>query len=149
LIKTTYVDPNGQIRDWESCQRPTRPKNSEIDGVGIAAILEKEDGPHILLQKQFRPPIAKVVIEVPAGLIDEGENAEVCALRELKEETGYVGEIVRGGFEMTPVMFNGRNFEFAPRKEALTFNIRSGILQYQLEYGTCHRGHVETGESES
>lgn len=111
MIKTTYVDPNGQTRDWESCQRPTRPKNSEIDGVGIAAILEKEDGPQILLQKQFRPPIAKVVIEVPAGLIDEGENAEVCALRELKEETGYVGEIVRGGFEMTPVMFNGRNFE--------------------------------------
>jgi ADP-ribose pyrophosphatase len=40
-------------------------------------------------------------------LIDEGETAEECALRELKEETGYVGEIVRGGFEMTPVMFNG------------------------------------------
>lgn len=44
---------------------------------------------------------------MPAGLIDGGETAEECALRELKEETGYVGEIVRGGFEMTPVMFNG------------------------------------------
>jgi len=59
------------------------------------------------LQRQWRPPIGKVCIEVPAGLIDEGETAEECALRELKEETGYVGEIIRGGFEMTPVMFNG------------------------------------------
>jgi len=107
LIKTTYSDPNGQIRDWESCQRPTRPKDSVIDGVGIVAILQKPDGPHILLQKQWRPPIAKVVIEVPAGLIDAGESAEECALRELKEESGYVGEIVRDGFEMTPIMFNG------------------------------------------
>jgi 8-oxo-dGTP pyrophosphatase MutT (NUDIX family) len=58
------------------------------------------------LQKQFRPPIDQVVIEVPAGLIDEGESAEECALRELREETGYVGRLVEG-WEGTGVMFNG------------------------------------------
>lgn len=73
------------------------------------AVLQKADGPHIVLQKQFRPPVAKVVIEVPAGLIDEGEDMEECALRELKEETGYIGEVVRG-FEGTPVIFNGKFF---------------------------------------
>ena len=60
-------------------------------------------GPEIVLQKQFRPPLDKVVIEIPAGLIDEGETAEQAAIRELKEETGYVAEVL----ETSPVMFNG------------------------------------------
>lgn len=55
------------------------------------------------MQKQFRPPINKVVIEVPAGLVDEGETAEQSAVRELREETGYVGTVE----ETSPVMFNG------------------------------------------
>lgn len=75
--------------------------------MGIVAILQKPDGPEIILQKQFRPPINKVCIEVPAGLVDEGETAGQAAVRELKEETGYVGEVIEGEFGMTPVMFNG------------------------------------------
>jgi len=71
------------------------------------AILEKSGGPEILLQKQYRPPIDKVCIEVPAGLVDEGESAETCAVRELKEETGYVGKVIEGSLGKTPVMFNG------------------------------------------
>ena len=62
-------------------------------------------GPAIVLQKQYRPPVDKVCIEVPAGLIDEGETAEEAAVRELREETGYVGAVN----EMTPIMFNGKN----------------------------------------
>lgn len=69
--------------------------------------MEKPSGPELLLQKQYRPPIDKVCIEVPAGLVDEGEDAESCALRELKEETGYVGEVIKSTLGVTPVMFNG------------------------------------------
>jgi len=47
---------------------------------------------------------------VPAGLIDEGETAEECALRELKEETGYVGKIVEGGFGVGPIIWNDPGF---------------------------------------
>lgn len=61
----------------------------------------------MLLQKQFRPPIGKVTIEIPAGLVDEGESAAEAAVRELKEETGYVG-VVREGEGV--VMFNGSFF---------------------------------------
>lgn len=81
----------------------TRPANSLIDAVGIVTILNKQSGPELLLQKQYRPPIDKVVIEVPAGLIDAGETPEECAVRELKEETGYVGVAEKTG----GVMYNG------------------------------------------
>ncbi|KAE8454515.1 hypothetical protein EG329_000138 [Mollisiaceae sp. DMI_Dod_QoI] len=106
LILTKYTDPLGKERTWEHAERPTRPKNSEVDGVGIVAILDKPTGPEIILQKQFRPPINAVTIEVPAGLIDAGETPEEAAIRELKEETGYVGVVS----ETTPVMFNDPGF---------------------------------------
>ncbi|KAK4236023.1 hypothetical protein C8A03DRAFT_17291 [Achaetomium macrosporum] len=99
-------DPKGVKRTWESAERRTRPKDSEIDGVGIVAILEKETGPEIVLQKQYRPPLDKIVIELPAGLVDEGETAEQAAVRELKEETGYVAEVL----ETSPIMFNDPGF---------------------------------------
>lgn len=72
--------------------------------MGIVAILNKPTGPELLLQKQYRPPIDKVVIEVPAGLIDAGETVEECAVRELKEETGYVGVAEK----TSCVMYNGK-----------------------------------------
>ena len=43
------------------------------------------------------------MIEVPAGLVDAGESAAESAVRELKEETGYVGVAA----EIRPVMYNG------------------------------------------
>ncbi|MCJ1276688.1 hypothetical protein MMC21_004495 [Puttea exsequens] len=106
LVLTTYKDPLGKERKWESAERLTRPKNSPIDGVGIIAIFQKSTGPELLLQKQFRPPIDTVVIELPAGLADEGESAAESAVRELREETGYVGVAA----EISPVMFNDPGF---------------------------------------
>ena len=50
-------------------------------------------GPSLLLQKQFRPPLDKVTIEVPSGLVDEGESPATSAIRELKEETGYIATL--------------------------------------------------------
>lgn len=41
---------------------------------------EKGEPARILLQKQFRPPVGKFCVEVPAGLIDEGESPEECAV---------------------------------------------------------------------
>ncbi|TVY28528.1 ADP-ribose pyrophosphatase, partial [Lachnellula hyalina] len=106
LVLTTYTDPLGTERTWEHAERRTRPTGSDIDGVGIVAILEKPTGPEIVLQKQYRPPLDKIVIEVPAGLVDAGESAEQAAVRELKEETGYVGVVS----ESSPVMYNDPGF---------------------------------------
>lgn len=90
----------------------TRGDKAEIDAVGIVTILQKDAGPEILLQKQFRPPIGKVSIEIPAGLIDVGETGDQAAIRELREETGYVGEIIRSERDgiAEGVMFNSPGF---------------------------------------
>lgn len=94
LVETTYVDPAGNTRLWETAKRTTRPA-SQVDGVGIIALLKRTlHKDCVVMVKQFRPPLDSYCLEFPAGLIDEGESAEVAALRELKEETGYKGEVV-------------------------------------------------------
>ncbi|KAF1344632.1 NUDIX hydrolase domain-like protein [Delphinella strobiligena] len=110
LIKTTYTSADGKTREWESAVRSTRPKESLVDAVGVIAILEKSSGPELLLQKQYRPPIDKISIEVPAGLVDQGESPKEAALRELKEETGYIGEVIEGQLGLTPTFFNDPGF---------------------------------------
>ena len=60
----------------------------------IAAFLRT--GRRVLFVRQYRPPAGKYTIELPAGLLDkEGESVEDAALRELYEETGYAGKILR------------------------------------------------------
>ncbi|KAM4523961.1 ADP-sugar pyrophosphatase [Fundulus diaphanus] len=95
LEQTTYMDPAGNTRTWETVKRTTRRTNTEADGVGIIALLKRTlHKDCVVMVKQFRPPLGCNTLEFPAGLIDEGETAEAAALRELKEETGYKGEVV-------------------------------------------------------
>jgi ADP-ribose pyrophosphatase len=48
-----------------------------------------DDG-RVVLERQFRYPMQRVMTEFPAGKIDPGEDHLACARRELLEETGYV-----------------------------------------------------------
>jgi len=56
---------------------------------GAVAIVPLLDDGRLVLERQFRYPVGKVLLEIPAGKIDPGEDTLACARRELLEETGY------------------------------------------------------------
>lgn len=78
VYKDTVVLPNGKeaTREW-------------IKHPGASAVVPVLSDGRIVLVKQYRYPMEKVTLEIPAGKLDSNEPPEVCALRELKEETGY------------------------------------------------------------
>lgn len=57
--------------------------------VNVVALTEENE---IILVKQYRHGIGECVLEIPGGVIDEGESSLVAAKRELLEETGYLFE---------------------------------------------------------
>ena len=61
-----------------------------IEHPGGGVILPVFENNDILLVKQYRYPIGEDVIELPAGKLDNNEDPQHCAERELREETGYV-----------------------------------------------------------
>lgn len=73
--------PNGEEAVREYLTHP--------GAVAVVAILD--DG-RVLLERQYRYPIAKACIEIPAGKLEIGEDHLLCAKRELEEETGYTAK---------------------------------------------------------
>jgi ADP-ribose pyrophosphatase len=71
---------------------------------GAVVIIPITSEGKILMVKQWRRAVGKILIELPAGTLEEGEPVAVCAQRELQEETGYKSNelISLGGFYSAP-----------------------------------------------
>lgn len=79
LRKDTCLMPNGhEVPEYYVLEYP--------DWVNVVALTE--EGKFILV-RQYRHGVAGTVLEIPGGVIDEGESADEAARRELLEETGY------------------------------------------------------------
>ncbi|MDO4589528.1 MAG: NUDIX hydrolase [Fusobacterium sp.] len=73
--------PNEKVVEWTF--------TSKREAVGVVAVFEDDT---VLLVKQYRPAVKLVTTEIPAGILEKGEEPQEAALRELEEETGYKAE---------------------------------------------------------
>jgi ADP-ribose pyrophosphatase len=55
----------------------------------IPLLDDGKGGYRVVLERQYRHPVGRVMVEFPAGKLDAGEVTQTCAQRELQEETGY------------------------------------------------------------
>jgi len=75
-----------------------------IEHAACIVVIAVDADDNILLVKQYRSALEKELLEIPAGGIDKGENAEAAVIREMREETGFRPQKVArlGGFYSTP-----------------------------------------------
>ena len=75
-----------------------------VEHENCVAIVALDDAENILLVRQFRKPVEKELLEIPAGGIDPGETPEEAVRREMREETGFLPRKVAklGGFYSSP-----------------------------------------------
>lgn len=95
MYNAEYTNKFGTTKNWSIASRKSKEtmeniffngEEGKIDAVIIVATHIEEN--KLVIIKQFRVPLNDYVYEIPAGLIDAGEDFETTVRRELKEETG-------------------------------------------------------------
>ena len=94
LMRRHFLDRLGKHGSWTYVER-----NGDRKAVVIVARHEPSES--LILIRQFRVPMNAWVFEFPAGLMDEGETPYQTATREMEEETGYSGTILRISSDLT------------------------------------------------
>ncbi len=75
--------PDGNLSKREIVKHP-----------GAVAIIPVNEEGKIIFVEQYRKPLERTLIEIPAGKIEMGEAPEITAKRELEEETGYTTDML-------------------------------------------------------
>ena len=90
-LRDTVRLPDGQLATREYVIHP--------GAVVVVPLVQGEDGQtRIVLERQYRYPVGQVMVELPAGKLEVGEDPLLCGQRELLEETGYTAsEWARAG----------------------------------------------------
>ena len=82
--KLTVLLPDGKEATRDIVRHP-----------GACAVVAINDKGKMVMVEQYRKPNDMISIEIPAGKLDENELPEICAKRELEEETGYIAGNVK------------------------------------------------------
>lgn len=88
------------------------------ESAGFVMIFALTEDERVVLVRQYRYGSDSVALELPAGTIEQGEDPQACAARELLEETGYAAERVRplGSYAVEAVRSNARAYLFTAEK---------------------------------
>ena len=93
--------PNGETAQREYIVHP-----------GAVMVVPILDDGRLVVEHQFRYPMARVMLEFPAGKLDAGEAPLQCAIRELAEETGYrAREWARAGILHNAIAYSTEGIE--------------------------------------
>lgn len=93
VVRDTVRLPDGNAATREYVLHP-----------GAVAVVPLLDDGRIVLERQYRHPTRQVMIEIPAGKLDAGEDALACGQRELLEETGYTAREWAFAFTLYPTV---------------------------------------------
>jgi len=103
--KLIYKGRIVNLRD-DTVQLPNgRKTNREIiEHKDVVAVVALDEEDNVLLVKQYRKPVEKALLEIPAGGVEHDEDANASALREMQEETGYLPRQLKkiGGVYASP-----------------------------------------------
>ncbi len=77
------------VRDTVALPDGSQATREYIVHPGAVMVVPLLDDGRVVLERQWRHPVGRVLIEFPAGKLDAGEDPLACARRELLEETGY------------------------------------------------------------
>lgn len=116
--------PNGSLASREVVEHP-----------GGVAVLPLDAEGRVIMVRQYRYPLHNILLELPAGKLEKGEDHRVCGIRELQEEVGITADevIYLGGLYLSPGYSN----------EVLHLYLARGLHQ-----GECHPDEDEFLEIE-
>jgi len=136
-----------------SGRRTTREVVKHVGAVGLVPVLD--DG-RIVLVEQYRYPAGEILIEVPAGRLEEGETPDQTARRELLEETGYMADEMKRVtvFYTTPgytseklYLYLARGLTKAETKPDFDENIRLREVSVEDALRLIGRGEIRDGKT--
>ena len=123
-------------------------------GVGVLPV--DADGTAYMV-RQFRYPFSMELLEIPAGKLERGEDPEVCAVRELSEETGFsAGRLVDLGVTFASpgisdeVLHIYLALDLTAGEQHLDVDEWLGVEKWPLEelYAMVLRGEIRDGKTE-
>lgn len=138
LIKRTFQLPDNRVVDYDI----------KHEGMAVCALALTEDK-KVVLVKQFRPGPEKILLEMPGGSIEAGEEPEQAMKRELLEETGYIGDFKLVGTSLDCAYSTMIRYVFAVtackkiQEPELDDNEFAKTVEMSLE---DFRNHLRTGE---
>jgi ADP-ribose pyrophosphatase len=145
LYVETVELPNGQQAVREIIRHP-----------GAVAMVPLLPGGEVVLVQQFRHAAGKIMLEIPAGTLEPGEEPFAAAARELQEEVGYKpGQLERLGGEFTAPgytselihLFLATDLEVSRLAQDTDEFLEPVILPFDEALGRVERGEIQDGKT--
>lgn len=137
--------PNGSTANYDLVEH----------GGAVTLVPIDSDG-NILFVRQYRHAIGKEILELPAGTLQEGEAPELCAQRELREETGFAaGKLYKlGEFYLAPgysseymYIFLASLLEYSPLEPDKDEHLQSESIAYADVLSMLEKGKFQDAKT--